>query len=522
MKTISEALGSLYKPVKCHPNWADKTALSINSQKNHYSFTQLEEDISTFAKGLLASGLNNQDKVVISSPNSPSYVALLLAIWRVGAIAVPIDFRMTQGEIINVISALEARIFISTHTTLESIKQANNKLANVKLTILDFEGLKNKGISEKEILADDAFEDIDRSALIIMTSGTTGKPKGAVHNLSSLITNFIELGILVGVEPGTKFLLPLPLSHIFGLTTCLVALMHGASIYFALTPEEFIRSLSDSPSYDIVAGVPALYSAMLCQSAEGLKLAECRILLSGGSPLPESLAEEFRAKFAKRLNNGYGSTESKIVALNLTGPDLSVGPLIPSAKVIIFDSDHKLLKEGEIGEICLSGSMLMQGYFDQSAETEMVLHDGHYHTGDLGYLKDSYLYISGREKELINVAGNKVFPSEVEDVLRQHENVQEVAILGVPHSRLGQLVKAIIVVKDATISDQLSGNSDSKREARQKLLNSFKEYCKANLKKEMRPLEWVFWENKKNLPKTNTGKVDKQKLQELLSTPKTI
>jgi acyl-CoA synthetase (AMP-forming)/AMP-acid ligase II len=143
----------------------------------------------------------------------------------------------------------------------------------------------------------------------------------------------------------------------------------------------------------------------------------------------------------------------------------------------------------------------------------LVMHHGHYHTGDLGYLKDGYLFISGRDKELINVAGNKVFPSEVEDLLLQHENVKEVAVLGVPHSRLGQLVKAVIVIKDPEMSKKLEQSDESKKEVRQELLNSFKEFCKEHLKKELRPLEWEFRSCQTALPKTASGKIDKKQLQ---------
>jgi long-chain acyl-CoA synthetase len=510
MRTISEALGDLFTPARSNPHWADKLAAE-GSDGRQVSFSELERTIAAFASGLVNSGLSPQDKVIISSPNSPEYVALLFAIWKIGGIAVPIDFRLTCGEAINVTNQVKAKAFIGLSQSVDAIKQEKSKSLDGQLQILDFAGLaKQAGGNDKP--GSENQLDPKAPCLIILTSGTTGVPKGAVHDLSSLLANILELGAFAKVEPGTTLLLPLPLSHIFGLGVCLTGLLHGGSVTFSLTPDDFMKKLL-AKRFDIVAAVPALYNAILAQGQFPFDFSKSKILLSGGAALPSSLAENFRSRFGKRINNGYGSTESKIIALNLEGPDPSVGQLIPSAKPLILDSNHCPVGDGEIGEICVEGTTLMQGYFNLPSETDKVLHHGHYHTGDLGYLKDGYLFISGRDKELINVAGNKVFPSEVEDVLRQHENVKEVAVLGVPHYRLGQLVKAVVVIKDPEISERLANEGEAKREARQHLLNSFKEYCKDHLKKELRPLEWEFRPTSDALPKTNTGKIDKKKLQ---------
>jgi long-chain acyl-CoA synthetase len=507
MKTISEALGTLIEPLKIHPDWADRPAM-IGGDQRSLTFSDLQRTTSTFAQALVNIGVGKNDKVIISSPNTPEYMATLLAVWKIGATAIPIDFRLTIDELVNVVNRVAPKAFIGFTQNCQAIEQAKDKRQSADLQIFDFAGLAKKGADSSKAVVSNP----DTAAFVILTSGTTGIPKGAMHDLATLASNLVELGHLASITPGMSVLLPLPLSHIFGLEVCLVGLLHGASVALTFTPEDFIKALRTN-KYDIVAGVPALYQAILSLPPGAFDFSSSKILLSGGAALPASLAEEFRKRFKTRLNNGYGSTEMKIIALNLAGPDLSVGKTVPSCQVKIMDSDHSLLPEGETGEICIAGNMLMKGYFNQSKETEAVLHEGHYHTGDLGYVKDGYLFISGRDKELINVAGNKVFPSEVEDVLRQHENVKEVAVLGVPHYRLGQLVKAVIVIKDAGMSNMLEEGEQSQREARQQLLNSFKEFCKERLKKELRPLEWEFRPNNEALPKTMTGKIDKKKLQ---------
>jgi long-chain acyl-CoA synthetase len=241
------------------------------------------------------------------------------------------------------------------------------------------------------------------------------------------------------------------------------------------------------------------------------------ILLSGGAGLPQSLADDFRTKFGQRLNNGYGSTESKIVALNVDGPELSVGKWIPSAKIDIVDANDCPLPDGEVGEIRISGSCLMQGYLGRPEETKAVLRNGHYYTGDLGYIKDGYLFICGRDKEMINVAGNKVFPAEVEDYLRQHPNVKEVAVFGVPHYKLGQIVKAVIVIKEGDLNTRYQSGSDQAKDAKREITDLLKIFCKEGLKRELRPMEWDFRPACEPLPKTNTGKVDKKQLQQTLA-----
>ncbi|PWT96394.1 MAG: hypothetical protein C5B53_09820 [Candidatus Melainabacteria bacterium] len=508
MKTISEALDTLFAPAKSNPDWAGRKAMTGGDQRT-LTFADLEQTINTFAQAMANIGVGKSDKVIICSPNCPEYIATLLATWIVGATAIPVDFRLTLEELVNVVNRVEPKVLIGFSQNCQAIEQAKDKLANRALSIFDFSQFAKKGLEDnsKPVKANP-----ETAAFVILTSGTTGIPKGAVHDVATLMSNLVELGHLASITPGMNVLLPLPLSHIFGLEVCLVGLLHGASVKLTFTPEDFIKALM-ADKFDIVAGVPALYSAILALPEGAIDFSHSKILLSGGAALPSSLAEDFRRRFKTRLNNGYGSTEMKIIALNLEGPDLSVGRTVPSCQIRIMDADHRHQSEGEIGEICIEGNMLMKGYFNQTKETEAVLHQGHYHTGDLGYVQDGYLFISGRDKELINVAGNKVFPSEVEDVLRQHENVKEVAVLGVPHYRLGQLVKAVIVIKDANMSNMLEQGEQAQREARQQLLNSFKEFCKERLKKELRPMEWEFRPVKEALPKTMTGKVDKKKLQ---------
>ncbi|HEY9715312.1 MAG TPA: AMP-binding protein, partial [Chroococcales cyanobacterium] len=337
---------------------------------------------------------------------------------------------------------------------------------------------------------------------------------GAVHDLNTFAINMIELGDLAHIDPDTAGLLPLPVSHIFGLMVfCIVVSYGGTCVFSEPTPKSFVVCMH---KYDpeVLVGVPTIYSGLLGLPNFKVKLDSARIILSGGAPMPLSLADEFKAKFGKRINNGYGSTESKIFALNLDGPFESVGKIVPSTKVEILNDKGEVLPDGSTGEIVVSGKILMQGYLDQPDLTAKVLKDGKYYTGDVGRVEDGYLYVSGRSKEMIIVAGHKVFPSEVEDVIRQHPIVKEVAVVGPPHKQLGQIVKAVIVTKEGEWSDKLSGSADDVKLARQEMIHSLKEFCKENLKRELRPMEYELQPSSKPLPKTLAGKVDKKQLVE--------
>jgi long-chain acyl-CoA synthetase len=283
-------------------------------------------------------------------------------------------------------------------------------------------------------------------------------------------------------------------------------------VFSELTPTSFVQCVARHKPH-VVAGVPTLYGALMAAPKEALDLSNAILLLCGGAPLPISLAEEFEGKFGKRINNGYGSTESKIVALNQSGPIESVGRIVPSVRIDIVNDKDEPLGLGETGEIRITGPILMEGYLGQAEATAKVLHHGHYHTGDMGFFKDGNLYIAGRSKEMIIVAGYKVFPVEVEDALRKHEVVKEVAVMGQPHRQLGQIVKAIIVINEGELSNKLEGTGDQPKEARQELISKLKEYCKDNLRRELRPMEWEFQPASKPLPKTASGKVDKKKLE---------
>lgn len=511
MISREQAIERIFRPASSRPEQKNELAMvqACGGEHREVTYAQFEQLIADAKATIKDAGVVSGDRVVICAENSPELAACLAACWELDAISVPVDVRVTVQELANIVKMLGARVWLGSSKHNSNFKQSASEAVGDAVKVLDFkEGFK-EGHSET---IDFKTINFDSPAFIILTSGTTGMPKGAVHSLNSLVTNILELGEMAGIDDTMYGVLPLPLSHIFGLEVLWVAVTLGTTLVFSeLTPTSFIQCVAKYKPH-VVAGVPTLYGALVA-SGETLDLSRSKLLLSGGAPLPSSLAEEFEKKFGKRINNGYGSTESMIVALNQDGPIESVGKIVPSAKIDIVNDKDEPLAEGEVGEIRITGPMLMKKYLNHEEDTKKVLHDGHYHTGDMGFFKDGRLYISGRTKEMVIVAGYKVFPVEVEDALRKNPLVKEVAVIGQPHRQLGQIVKAVLVLNEGDLSTKLEGSPEDKKEARQQLIAQFKEYCKENLRRELRPMEWEFQPASKPLPKTGTGKVDKKKLE---------
>ena len=490
------------------------------------SYQQFATMIDAAETRLAALGVGKGTPVVAWGPNCPQLAATIIATFRLGALACPVDFRMTQKELLNVAQGLKAKVF-AYHACLlknEAEELAPFKDAGLKpMPIQDISPSKKDPAQDNEDLASTVAKiqalDLDTPALLILTSGTTGKPKCALHDLRTLMLNLTELGNLAHLATDMHILLPVPLSHVLGLEVMLAGLVFDTTILFTELSMEKIIQTAVKEKPEILVGVPTIYAVFL---AAGLKhpqmqLDFARLLLCGGAPMPPSLAQDFKKRFNKKLNNGYGSTESKIIAVNLDAPPESVGELVPSCTVQIRDPAHDfaILPDGEIGEIFIGGPFLMSGYLDNPEATAKVLQDGFYRTGDLGYMKDGNLYISGRDKEMIIVAGNKVFPAEVEDCLRQFPETKEIAVMGVPNTKLGQIVKAHIVLKDGKTSEELkkaSQDEEALKACKQQLTKLYKEFAAANLKRELRPMEYQFYPGDANLPKTLSGKIDKKNL----------
>lgn len=489
------------------------------SDKNHKAFIQALEDDKVedsyeqfysradgFQNFLQTNGVKEGDSIVFLSPNKIALAAGIIGTWRNKTMAIPIDFKMSAGEAANVVKETKAK-FIFVSKQFKEKDKLRTFLADEQEKIMELEVSVPQPNAAYKYEQQPQSDDFD--ALMILTSGTTGAPKGSVHTFKTLVANLVELGDVASLNETMKSLLPLPLSHIFGLEVMCSCLMHGTTTIFTeLDPKRFVQAINGYKP-EIISGVPIMYDGLLRAPKLAVHLDNAKILLCGGAPMPVALAEDFEKRFKKRINNGYGSTESKIIALNLDGPMGSVGKVIPSVTIGLIGEDGQQQPEGQEGEIVIDSPNLMKGYFDQPEKTKEVLTKDGYKTGDVGYLKDGYLFISGRKKDQINIEGNEFYPAEVEGVLLKSRLVKEAVVMAKDHSDLGQIVKATVVVADDRLSKFLESNVEEERKiAREEILKDLDSYCADNLKRELRPTEWILRPSSEPLPKTRAGKVD--------------
>ncbi len=494
-------IGKLLSPCSTEPSLKDRQAIAYTRAGivKTVTYHQLEEIVLRAQAALATTGVQPGDTVVACSANSAELVATLFAAWALGALAIPVDYRVTPAELANITEAVSARaLFLA-----DDAREISASLPIIEAgTLADLQPAERTTCRHKP----------DTPALAILTSGSTGRPKAAVHDLGSLLQNVLELSEIFKLSRDTSALLPLPVSHIFGLEVLLATLCAGGTVIFSgFRGEEFIEQIRRfRPTF--VVGVPTIYSIITAAEALPEELKSVETYLSGGAPLPESLAQEFKSKTGRQIIQGYGLTETKIVTVNLAGPVLSIGQPVPSATIEILSTAGTAVGDRWQGEIVVSGPMLMKGYLGQTEETAKSLRGGRFFTGDIGYMENGNLYISGRSKELIIVAGTNVFPFDVESVLRQHPQVHEVAIVGVPHTRLGQAVKAVVVVGPGPLSEGLCAGGQQLRRAESELKADLRRFCRDKLKREMQPMLWEFRPVSCPLPKTLTGKIDKKQL----------
>ncbi|MBA2630877.1 MAG: long-chain fatty acid--CoA ligase, partial [Thermoleophilaceae bacterium] len=318
------------------------------------------------------------------------------------------------------------------------------------------------GEIEQTIKAAEAVEEVversaDDTAVLLYTSGTTGKPKGAELTHSNLTKNCRTAGItLAKIAPEDVLLGALPLFHSFGQTCTMnacVAIGGTVTMLPRFDPAKALQII-ERDRVTIFQGVPTMYNAMLHDgSADSADTSTLRLCMSGGAAMPAELMRAFEEKFSCVILEGYGLSETSPVA-SFNHPDKerkpgSIGTPIEGVEMKLVDDDGKDVARGEIGEIVIRGHNIMKGYWERPEATEeSITEDGWFHSGDMGKVDDDgYFFIVDRKKELIIRGGYNVYPREIEEVLYEHPAVQEAAVVGVPDDALGEEVGAAVVLK---------------------------------------------------------------------------
>lgn len=423
---------------------SDRTpdAVALVFEGAEITFAQLRARALGDADVLAARGVGPGDRVAIWVPNHPSFASAMYAAWRLGAVAVPLHAALTEPEARHILGDSEAKVVVC---------GPDQRDLGVKLgDAIGLEELPLEG-SERSV-AEPGDSDL---ALIQYTAGTSGLPKGAMLTHANLKANIDQMRqVPIAIGPDDVSLCVLPLFHIFGLNVVLnLAIEVGATVVLS---ERFdpVGSLDliKANLVTMIAGAPPVYVAWLLGEAPRDAFSNVRVAVSGAAPLPKEILDGFRERFDVTIWEGYGLTETSpaltSTAIGGVPKPNCVGRPLPGVEMKLIDQDgDDVTDEGDPGEIVVRGPNVFSGYWNRPEESKAAFtEDGWFRSGDVGVFDDDGdLYIVDRKKDMVLVSGFNVYPREIEDVLRRHPNVGDVAVIGVPDDHTGERIKAIVV-----------------------------------------------------------------------------
>ena len=431
----------------------DHPVVRLNEQVLCYR--ELDRAARGMAASLRERGIAPGDKVALMIPNVPEFTIGYFGILYAGCTAVPLNVLLSAPEVAYHLEDSDARLLLA-HPFFGDPAREGAADAGVPVVWAGGEG-------DDTVAAMAAADPIDRlhatlasdTAVVLYTSGTTGKPKGAELTHSNLLINCaVVVPKMLTITPDDVALASLPLFHSFG-QTCVQNATIAAGGTFTLLPRFGPKEAFEIMQRDrvtIFAGVPTMYFALLhCEEADAYDVSSLRYCLSGGAAMPVDVMKAFEAKYPLKVLEGYGLSETSPVAsfnvLDRPRTPGSIGYPVWGIEMTILDDDDQPVADGEPGEICVRGHNIMKGYLKRPDATEEALRGGWFHTGDIGVRDSNGSYaIVDRKKDMILRGGFNVYPREVEEVLYSHEAIVEVAVIGVPHESLGEEVKVVLVL----------------------------------------------------------------------------
>src|SRR5579883_7417 len=444
-----------------HLLYPDKIALIFEEQR--FTYKQLDQLANRVANGLRGLGIKKGDRVALFLPNIPEFIISYLGILKIGAVTVSVNVMLKSAEVSYILNDCSAKAIITTESGSSHVLEAD--LPELK-HILIAEGEVAKGKSLAYLIENSSSDaravEMDRHApaSIVYTSGTTGFPKGATLSHGNVISNMYSHNRCCGMRQDDRLLLYLPLFHCFGQNAILNAGLNVCATIVLQRRFELEQTLDTISKNKITMffGVPTIFIRLLNTDISS-SFESVRYYFSAAAPMPIEVAQNWQQRYVKVIHEGYGLTETS--PCSSYNHDLkyklgSIGAPIENVEMKIVNDDGHQVQPGELGEIIIRGPNVMLGYWNRPFESAQVMKNGWFHTGDIGRMDEQgFFYIVDRLKDMINVSGFKVYPTEVENVIYQHPSVAEVAIYGVPDLIKGEIVKANIILKPGhTIAEQ--------------------------------------------------------------------
>jgi acyl-CoA synthetase (AMP-forming)/AMP-acid ligase II len=474
-------------------------------------------EANRIANALIHAGLAQGERVAILANNCIEFALFYFGAAKAGVVPVPLNYRLAPPEWRYIVDDAGARLLLARGAFVPAIDEVRAEMPSVQRWVaLDapaplgweryadwLDGADSRAPDRHVEDADDVYQ--------MYTSGTTGRPKGAVVTHRALCSNLFQLRVLLAGEPGGRILVVAPLYHAAAAVTAFTAATWGGSLYIQeeFDPAETVRVLDEERIFSTTL-VPAMIQAclVLVPGIAEREYRDLRHIVYGASPIAEETLRRAIEVFGCDFAQAYGMTETTAVLTCLLPDDhrraladrpqllLSAGRPLLGTEVAICDSEGRWAPPGTTGEICGRGPQLMRGYWNRAEDSAAALRDGWMHTGDAGYLDDEgYLYVQDRTKDMIVSGGENVYPREVEDVLFQHPDIADVAVIGVPSAQWGEEVKGIVVLRPGA-----SATADE-----------IMAFCRGRLGGYKRPRSVDFADA---LPRNPSGKVLKRELRE--------
>ncbi len=392
--------------------------------------------------------------VGVMLPTSGLFPMAMIACWMLGRTIVPLNYLLKPRELEYILDDAELDAVVTVTPMVEHVGGLPERIKQIRLDELSF-----KGVPPPRWPASRPTKHV---AALLYTSGTSGRPKGVMLTAGNLAANVRQCIEWVRFSRADSFLGVLPQFHSFGLTVLtILPLTRGCkAVYTArFQPRTIIKLLQQHRPTAMVA-IPTMYNVLLAaRSATAEDFSSLKFAVSGGEPLPAAVAEGFRDRFGKTINEGYGLTETSPVT-NWCRPGehkaRSVGMALPGVDEKIVDPQGRRLGRNQDGEICIKGPNVMAGYYKLAQQTADVMDaEGYFRTGDMGrFDDDGHLYITGRIKEMLIIGGENVFPREIEEVLNRHPAVADSAVIGVCDEARGEVPVAFVELREGASADE--------------------------------------------------------------------
>ncbi|ETI66025.1 long-chain-fatty-acid--CoA ligase [Neobacillus vireti] len=469
---VSNEYDSLFDLLKQAANiHNEKPALTFFGRSWSYKETRMISE--WLAASLYRVGFKKGDRMAIMLPNCPHYIFSLFASFRLGGVAVQVNPMYVEREIEYVLNDSEAEYMVVFEALYPRVKQVQPRTSLKKVIVVGFGGNKVE-LADGDLYFEDFLThdnlipeipiDINEDVAILQyTGGTTGVSKGVMLTHHNLLANIIQVcdftyNAVEEKPENFKIVSVLPMFHVYGLScNALSGIRIGGNqlILPRFDVKEVLELIKREKPFQMTAVPTMIFALNSHPDLEDSNIADIYYLSSGGAPLPVEQVKSFEKRVGKQLADGYGLSETAPSAIS-TPPFLprklgSVGIPLPGTEARIVTETAEGIVDvpvGEAGELILRGPQVMKGYWKRPGDTEMVLKEGWLFTGDIAKMdEDGYFYILDRKKDIIIASGYNVYPREIEEVLYQHDGVEEAIVVGIPDTYRGETVKAFVKVK---------------------------------------------------------------------------